>query len=83
MTTLILLLDLVIIAAAAASGLLWYRASRGRMRRVSAVEHLNYQDLNRLVVAFNRTQILNRRAALATAVAALAGALRMGLALLA
>lgn len=83
MPTLLLLLDLIIIVAATASGYLWWRASQGRMRRVSAAEHVNHQDLNRLVVAFNRTQILNRRAALATAVAAFAGAVRTGIGLLA
>lgn len=82
MSFLVSLLDLAIIAAAAASGILWFRASRGRMRRVSASEHLNYQDLNRLVVAFNRTQILNARAATTTAAAALLGALRMALTML-
>jgi hypothetical protein len=82
MTLLLLPLDLLIIAAATASGILWFRASKGRMRRVSATEHLNHQDLNRLVVAFNRTQLLNRRAALATALAAFAGAVRMALGLL-
>lgn len=79
MNPLLLALDLIIIAAAAMSGVLWLKASMGRMRRVSASEQLDHQDLNRLIVAFNRTQILNRRAALATAVAAFAGALRMAL----
>jgi hypothetical protein len=65
------------------SGVLWFKASMGRMRRVSASEKVDHQDLNRLVVAFNRTQILNRRAALATAVAAFAGALRMILGMIA
>lgn len=83
MTPLLLALDLLIIAAAAMSGVLWFKASMGRMRRVSASEKVDHQDLNRLVVAFNRTQILNRRAALATAVAAFAGALRMILGMIA
>lgn len=81
MSLMLLPLDIVIIVAATASGVLWYRASGGRMRRVSATEHLDHHDLNRLVVAFNRTQLLNRRAALATALAAFAGALRMALGL--
>ncbi|GAA3996599.1 hypothetical protein [Sphingomonas humi] len=83
MTAALLALDLLIIVAATASGILWFKASRGQMRRVSATEHLDHQDLNRLVVAFNRTQILNRRAALATALAAFAGALRTGLGMVA
>ena len=82
MTFFILILDLLIIASATLSGILWYRASGGKMRRVSATEHLNHQDLNRLVVAFNRTQLLDRRAALATAFAAFSGALRMPLGVL-
>ena len=81
MSLLLLPLDIVIIVAATASGVLWYKASGGKMRRVSATEHLDHQDLNWLVVAFNRTQLLNRRAALATALAAFAGALRMALGL--
>jgi hypothetical protein len=79
MQALLIPLDLLIIAAATASGILWFKASKGRMRRVSATEQCNHHDLNRLVVAFNRTQLLNRRAALATALAAFAGALRMAL----
>ena len=81
MSLLLIPLDILIIVAATASGIFWFRASGGRMRRVSATEHCDHHDLNRLVVAFNRTQLLNRRAALATALAAFAGALRMALGL--
>ncbi len=42
------------------------------MRRVEKGEELDHRDLNRIVVAINRTQILNRRAALATGISALA-----------
>jgi hypothetical protein len=79
MAALLMALDFLIIVAATASGFLWFRASRGQVRRVSASEHLNHHDYNRVVVAYNRTQILNRRAALATAAAAFAGALRTAL----
>ena len=70
-------LDLVIIAAALASAWLWWAASRNRVRRISRHEVLDAADINRLVVALNRTQILSSRAALATALAALFGALRL------
>ncbi|TCD06200.1 hypothetical protein EYB45_00165 [Erythrobacteraceae bacterium CFH 75059] len=72
---LLLALDLAIVAAAALSSLLWLRASRGRLRRVSRAEVLDHADYNRLVCAINRAQIRNSHAALATGVvAALAGA---------
>lgn len=77
MIVLLLLLDLSIALAAAASGVLWLQASRGQMRRINACEKLDNHDVNRMVVAFNRAQLLSRRAALATAAAALLGALRL------
>jgi hypothetical protein len=40
------------------------------VRRVSRFEELDAADINRIVVAINRNQIVNRRAALASAVAA-------------
>lgn len=76
------LLDLSIALAATLSGILWLQASRGQMRRINASEKLDHHDVNRLVVAFNRAQLLSRRAALATAAAALLGALRLFLSLL-
>ena len=78
----ILLLDLAIVIAAALSGVMWLRASRGKLRRVTAGEECDHHDFNRMVVAFNRSQLLNRRAALATAAAALLGALRMSIELI-
>lgn len=70
-------LDLLIIAAAFASAWLWWLASRNRVRRISRNEVLDAADINRLVIALNRTQILSARAALATALAALLAALRL------
>jgi hypothetical protein len=70
------LLDLLIIGAALISAWLWYLASGGRLRRVKATETLDGQDLNRIVVAVNRAQLLSRRAALATMIAAILVALR-------
>ncbi len=66
------LLDLVALASAVAAAWLWYRASSNVVRRIEKDEEIDNRDLNRIVVAINRTQILNRRAALATAVSALA-----------
>jgi len=75
----IIALDLAILLSAAASGFFWYRASRNQLRRISRTESLDAADVNRIVVAFNRAQILNRRAALTTAVAALLAAVRLAL----
>lgn len=47
------------------------------MRRICRDEVLDAADLNRMVVAYNRTQILNARAALATAVAGILAGLRL------
>jgi hypothetical protein len=40
---------------------------------------LDSLDLNRIIVAFNRAQILNRRAALATSATGMLAAVRLGL----
>lgn len=66
----ILALDLMILAGACASAWLWFRASRHRVRRISRREVLDAADINRIVVALNRTQILNARAAMTTALTA-------------
>lgn len=71
------ILDLAIITSALASGLLWLAASRRLLRRVSKHEILDAADYNRIVIALNRTQMLNSRAALATALAAFLAALRI------
>ncbi|HYW17578.1 MAG TPA: hypothetical protein VE891_15675 [Allosphingosinicella sp.] len=74
---LIIGLDLAIVACAAASGLFWYLASRRLVRRISRSEALDSLDLNRIIVAFNRAQILNRRAALATSATGMLAAVRL------
>jgi hypothetical protein len=75
----ILAVDILIGAGALASSWLWWLASRQRLRRISRLEELDSGDVNRIVTALNRTQILNSRAAVfASATAALA-ALRMAL----
>ncbi len=71
------LLDVIALVSALVAAWLWYRASSNVVRRVEKGEELDHRDLNRIVVAINRTQILNRRAALATAVSALAFAAKM------
>ncbi len=71
----LLAIDFGIVAAALASSWLWWKASGQRLRRISRREELDAADINRMVTALNRTQMLNARAALATAIAAfLAGA---------
>jgi hypothetical protein len=70
------ILDLLALFTALAAAWFWFRASSQTVRRVSKSEELNALDLNRIVTAINRSQLLNRRAALATAVSALAIALK-------
>lgn len=77
MDDIIWLLELGIVIAAFSSGVLWFRASRRHVRRVSKAETLDYADLNRIVTALNRTQILNSRAAIATATASMLAGLRL------
>lgn len=77
--TIVLALDLLSIGLALTSARLWYRASRTRVRRIGRLEVLDAADVNRIVVALNRTQMLNARAALATVGAAVAAGVRFGL----
>jgi hypothetical protein len=73
----VIVLDLAIVACAALSGLFWYLASRRQVRRISRSEVLDSRDLNRLIVAFNRAQLLNRRAAMATSATGMLAAFRL------
>lgn len=66
----ILALDLMILGGACISAWLWFKARRHRVRRISRREMLDAADINRIVVALNRTQILNARAAMTTALTA-------------
>ncbi|VVT31979.1 hypothetical protein RHIZ404_230450 [Rhizobium sp. EC-SD404] len=53
---------------------LWWASGRHRVRRIKRRGELSAADINRLVVALNRSQMLNTRAAFTTACAcALAG----------
>ena len=72
-------LDGLIIVTILASALLWLIASQNRLRRISRNEVLDAADINRIVIAMNRTQILNARAALMTALSAVFAALRIAL----
>ena len=63
----VFMLDLVAIAGALMAAWLWMKASANRVRRVSCDDDLSAADINRIVVSINRSQILNSRAALATA----------------
>ncbi len=76
MLILLYALDTLAIVAALAASWLWYMAGRRPVRRISRFEELNAADINRIVVAVNRSGILNRRAALATAASAALIALR-------
>jgi hypothetical protein len=62
--------DVLIMATALLASWLWLQASRQRLRRLSRLEELDAADMNRIVVSINRTQMLNARAALASAAAA-------------
>lgn len=75
-------LDVAIILAAVMSAWFWLQAAGKPQRRVSKFEDFNHADLNRLVTALNRSCILNARAAVTTAVAALLGGFHVALDLL-
>ena len=64
---------------ALAAAIFWWLASNRNVRRVSHLEELDAADINRLVVAINRNQVLNRRGALAAAASAAVAALRFGI----
>lgn len=77
MLTAAIILDALIIIVMLLSAFLWFLASRSRLRRISRHEVLDYADINRIVTAINRAQILNSRAAFMTALAALLAAFRV------
>jgi hypothetical protein len=70
-STLLIGLDFAAVLATVLAAYLWFIASGERIRRVSKTEEINSLDLNRIIVTMNRTQMLNARAALASAMAAL------------
>lgn len=70
-------LDFLILFSALAASALWLRASSKRLRRISKNEELDHADYNRIVIALNRTQILNSQAALATGLTTALAGLRL------
>ncbi|PPC88047.1 MAG: hypothetical protein CTY31_08160 [Hyphomicrobium sp.] len=72
----IMVLDIASLLTALAASWLWYQASGRSIRRLHRFEEIDNHDFNRLVVAFNRTQQLNARAAMMTAISALCVAAR-------
>jgi hypothetical protein len=76
-------LDALAILAALLSSWFWFKASQSRVRRIQRNEDIDAADLNRIVVAINRSQVLNARAAFVTAISALIVALRFGVLLIA
>ncbi|MEF2553454.1 hypothetical protein VQ042_19185 [Aurantimonas sp. A2-1-M11] len=78
MPTTFYILDIAAIATALLAAWFWYQAGLRSVRRISQFERLDSADINRIVVAFNRNAVLNRRAALASAASAVCFALRFG-----
>lgn len=70
LSVLFLALELLAVLTALLASWLWYAAGRRPLRRISRFEQLDAADINRLVVAINRTGTLNRKAALAAAASA-------------
>lgn len=79
MTQVLLTLDFLTVLAAFGSAILWFLSSRNRVRRISRHEELDAADINRIVVALNRSQILSARAAAMTGLAALLASIRLSL----
>lgn len=75
--------DIGALVASLVAAWLWFHASRRTVRRISYQETLDAADFNRIVTAFNRTNLLNGRAAAASGVAALLVATRFLLDLIA
>ncbi|MDQ0314560.1 hypothetical protein [Amorphus orientalis] len=82
MDVVFILLDLAAIVSSLAAAGLWYQAGARTVRRVSRFETLDQADINRMAVAMNRSALLNRRAALASAAAGICFALRFSAALI-
>ena len=72
----IIVLDIIALASALVAAWMWFLSSQRRLRRMQRDEEIDVSDLNRLVVTINRSQILNARAAMASAVSALSVAMR-------
>ena len=64
-------IDLSVLITAVLAAILWAIASQHTLRRISKTEVLDSADFNRIVVAINRSQTLNSRAASVTALSTL------------
>jgi hypothetical protein len=73
-------LDVAAVAASAIAAWFWFLASNQLIHRVTRHETFDYHDLNRVIVSINRNGLRNRRAALASALAAAVLALDLALA---
>jgi hypothetical protein len=69
-------LEITAIVTGILAAWLWYRASTNQIRRICKDEEFDLRDMNRMITQLNRGQELNRRAAVATAVAALAATIK-------
>ena len=77
MKELIFAADVAALLSALAASWFWLLAGGVRVRRISKLEQLDHADINRIVVALNRSSVLNRRAALASFLSAAIVALRI------
>jgi hypothetical protein len=73
---LLLTLDILAIGITLLAAYLWWRASGRKLRRIAKREDFDHQDLNRIIVAVNRSQVLNAKAAIASALSAMIIAMR-------
>jgi hypothetical protein len=71
MKALLFFFDILAISTALVAAWFWYKASQRTVRRMVVDEVFDFHDMNRVIVAYNRGAILNRRAAIATAVSVL------------
>jgi amino acid permease len=74
--TLTTAIDILVLITALSAAILWLYASSQTLRRLSKTEVIDAADFNRIIVAINRAQILNSRAAIMTALSTLLVAVR-------
>jgi hypothetical protein len=72
-------IELSALITAVLAAILWAMACQHTLRRVSKSEVIDAADLNRMIVVINRSQILNARAALMTALSTLLLAMRFAM----
>jgi hypothetical protein len=69
-------IDVLALITAVMAAIFWVQASRNTLRRISRTEAIDAADFNRMIVAINRSQQLNARAALMTAASTLLMSMR-------